>query len=202
MIVVAGDHTIELPQRNNIRYLVVENLNHDFGGYWAAIQALGESVLSYEVVYFINSSVRGPFLPSYVAQDWKSIFRAKLTGDVGLVGSTINILAPESPFSPFYRAKYGGPEPFSHVQTVAYAMPGRTLAYLREAGFYAIRERLEKHEVTVEYELRLSQLVVKKGWNIAALLPEYSAIDYRQPHVDINPVARRYSSGDPCVSAC
>lgn len=44
--------------------------------------------------YFIwlNSSVRGPFLPAYHPRDvhWSTAFTRKLAGDVKLVGSTIN----------------------------------------------------------------------------------------------------------------
>lgn len=196
LIVVAGEHTVDLPERENIRYLFTENINNDFGGYCAAIDALGESVLAYEFVYFVNSSVRGPFLPAYVEKDWKEIFRAKLTGDVGLVGSTINILAPVSRYTQHYKAKYGGNEPFSHVQTMAYVMPRQSLAHLRDAGFYLVREKLDKETVIAEYELRLSQLILNGGWNITALLPEYGSTDYRQAHRDVNPTTRQ-TGGDP-----
>jgi hypothetical protein len=193
VIVVAGPHTIELPARSNVGYLFTENKNNDFGGYCAAIEALGDSVAAYDTVFFVNSSVRGPFLAPAVTQNWQQVFERKLNGDVGLVGSTINILSNRSPFTGRYKAKYGGREPYSHVQTMAYALSKEALGYLREIGFYSNRAQLTKDEVIVEYELGLSQFLLKKGWNISALLPEYALIDYREAHSEINPVA---SMGD------
>lgn len=55
-------------------------------------------MLEYEHVFFVNSSVCGPFLPPVVGADWKTTFLEKLEGDVGLVGSTINILTQCKPW--------------------------------------------------------------------------------------------------------
>ncbi|SAL75774.1 hypothetical protein AWB71_05090 [Caballeronia peredens] len=197
LVVIAGQHAIDLPERRNIRYLFTENSNSDFGGYCAAINSPLANVLDYEFVYFVNSSVRGPFLPPYAGHDWKSVFSAKLNGDIGLVGSTINILSRESPYSQHYKADCGGCEPFSHVQTMAYAMPNKSLAYLRDAGFYSNGAKLTKTQVILRYELHLSQLILKRGWNIAAILPEYNRIDFRKSHDDPNTVAARELHGDP-----
>lgn len=197
VIVVAGEHTVQLPSRQNIRYIHTENGNSDYGGYCSVMESLGGEVLNYDFIYFVNSSVRGPFLPSYIGKDWKTIFSERLTGDVGLVGSTINILAPDSGYTLKYQAKYQGRAPYSHVQTMAYAMPRRSLAHLLDAGFFSQREVLDKHEVIIEYEVRLSQLILSAGWNISALLPEYRAIDYREQHAEINPHAYHVSRGDP-----
>ena len=197
LVVIAGQHTIDLPERKNIRYLFTENINNDFGGYCAAINALGNDALNYEFVYFVNSSVRGPFLPPYESRDWKSIFNTKLIDDIGLVGSTINILSPTSPYSSYYKANFGGCEPFSHVQTMAYVLPRRSLGYLRDVGFYANNATLTKEQVIVRYELLLSQLILKRNWNIAAILPEYNRIDYRKAHSGFNSAGARESQGDP-----
>ncbi|SAK79756.1 hypothetical protein AWB76_05349 [Caballeronia temeraria] len=197
IIVIAGEHTIDLPTRHNLRYVFTENKHNDFGGYSAVINALGNDALAYDFVYFVNSSVRGPFMPPYAGRDWKSVFSMKLTGDVGLVGPTINILSQESPFTEAFRASIPGfREPFSHVQTMAYAMPKTTLSYLIESGFYSNNIDLTKEQVVLRYEILLSQLVLARGLNIAALLPEFNKIDYRNSHVDLDPGVHR-SQGDP-----
>ncbi|HEX8829041.1 MAG TPA: hypothetical protein VF778_13120 [Xanthobacteraceae bacterium] len=199
---VAGEFTLNFPTRHNIRYLATPNINNDYGGYCSAINALGDEISAYDFFYFINSSVRGPFLPPYIRDNWKDIFRAKLTDDVGLVGSTINILAPGFGFSLSYKQRHGGNEPFSHVQTMAYAMPRRTLAYLRDAGFYSNVAALDKWEVIADYEIRMSQLILRNGWNITAFLPEYGTLDYRKHQPRINPISTKISGGDMNFPYC
>ena len=113
----------------------------------------------------------------------------KLRDDVGLVGTSINILPEGSYHAENYKRKYGGTEPYSHVQSMAYAMPRRTLEFLVEQGFYADIEARSKPAIIEDYELRLSQLILANGWNIASLLPEYANIDFRKPHDNINPSA-------------
>jgi hypothetical protein len=59
-----------------------------------------------------------------------------------------------------------------------------------------VNDPLAKNQVICRYELLLSQLLVHNGLNIKCLLPEYNQIDYRDPHVDINPTSHQ---GDPSV---
>jgi hypothetical protein len=197
LIVIAGETSLSLPDQPNIFYLRTKNQNNDFGGYCEAIRHLGNRALQYDFIYFVNSSVRGPFLSAFASANWLEAFRGKLTPDVGLVGTTINILPHESPISQGYQRKYGGAGPFSHVQTMAYAMPGATLRFLLEQQFYSANTALEKLEVIRDYELRLSQLVLSQGLNISCFLPEYNGIDFRKLHKNINPIA---ASGDPSFS--
>jgi hypothetical protein len=147
LIVIAGDCTVDLPRRENIRYLFTENRNNDFGGYCEAMRFLGDCALDYDFVYFVNASVRGPFTPPHGCSDWQQPFLERLTGEVGLAGTTINILSPESPYSQGFQMRHGGCAPFSHVQTMAYAMPRATLAFLRESNFYAVDTVLSKRSV-------------------------------------------------------
>jgi hypothetical protein len=92
LIVIAGGHTIDLPQRSNVRYLFAENKNNDYGGYCQAMQQFGNEILTYDFIFFVNSSVRGPFLPPVCDLNWQDIYRDKLGKEVGLIGTTINIL--------------------------------------------------------------------------------------------------------------
>jgi len=61
-------------------------------------------------------------------------------------------------------------------------------------GFYADQAAYPKEEVIFRYEVRLSQEILAKGWNLAALLEGYRGIDYRKPHEDPNFAA---VAGDP-----
>jgi len=193
VVVIAGIHTISLPQFKNLTYVFTENKNNDYGGYAQALKTI-TNIASYDFVLFVNSSVRGPFTPGYSKKHWTECFTDFLVGDVGLIGSTINILPAPSPLSKSYKDKYGGTEPFSHVQTMAYGMPRSTLIFLLESGFYNLTHTLGKNEVIRDYEINLSQRIIGNGWNIKCLLGEYNTIDYREPHTEINPTSK---TGDP-----
>ena len=193
VVVVAGPCTIALPRLGKLRYLFTDNRNNDYGGYCEVVER-HPAIFDYDVVFFVNSSVRGPFLPPGAQRPWTGFFKDRLAPDVGLVGSTINILPPEGPVSRRYGARHGGRAPYSHVQTMAYCLTRQALKHLHERGFYERRPALSKQDVIEDYEIRLSQLILSNGWNIASLLPEYSAIDYRLPHAEINPTSLH---GDP-----
>jgi hypothetical protein len=191
VIIIAGHYTVSLPQLKNVVYIFTENKNNDFGGYAHALKTAVNPLL-HDYFIFVNSSVRGPYTATYSNQCWTEYFINKLINDpdVGLVGSTINILSPESPDSIAYERKYGGTAPFSHVQTMCYAMPQRVLIFLCQRAFFNSDAVLEKSEVIRDYEIRLTQKILENGWNIKSLLPECNHIDYRLQHEDINPTSR------------
>ena len=185
VVVIAGDCTIELPRLPKLKYLFTENKNNDYGGYSDLVSSW-PTVFDYDVVFFVNSSVRGPFLLPGETRHWTSFFTDRLLPGVGLVGTSINIMSALGPVSPRYQAKYGGQPPYTHVQTMAYCLPHRSLRHLHDIGFYQPRPALAKHEVIEDYEIRLTQLILANGWNVACLMPEYDTIDFRAPHAEIN----------------
>lgn len=194
VVILAGDHSVKLPYAENISFLFTENLNNDFGGYCHAINNTVDTN-KYDFFFFINSSVRGPFLTARDSKLWTEYFIEKLQPDVGMVGSTINILPMDSPCSISYSKKYGQAENCSHVQSTSYLLPKKSLQHLIEVGFFASSGIPNKEDAIRDYEVRLSQLIKKQGWNLKSLLPEYNTIDYRIPHMDINPTS---DQGDPC----
>lgn len=194
-VVVAGERPQDLPTASNISYLATPNHNHDYGGYSMALND-GVRRDRYDHFLFVNSSVRGPYLPHYVARPWHRILLSRLSDDVGLVGATINILSPASPYTVAFRSRHGGEPPFSHVQSMVFAMGRAQLEDLLEHGvFSSSLQRLEKTHIITDYEILMSHLTLRAGRNIRCLLPEYDAVDYRQPHRDINPTS---VNGDPC----
>lgn len=194
IIVVAGKSSVELPQRPNIKYVFTENRNNDYGGYCAAVSS-GLSVDVYDAFIFVNSSVRGPYLPPYVGADWVTCFTRHLRDEVGLVGSTINILDRNGRESQEFKSRHGGNAPFSHVQTTAFALSRKALSVLLEAKLFSNDATLAKLNVVTDFEILMSQILIRAGWNIKCLLPEYNVVDYRQAHQDINPTS---ANGDPC----
>ena len=197
-VLISGECTVPLPQVENIKYIFVENKNNDFGGYCHLIKEVLD-IDDYEYFIFVNSSIRGPFLPSFVKDSWVDLFINRLTEGVGLVGPTICILSPNNEYSRMYQSEYGGSPPYSHVQSTAYAMRQSTLKMLINNGFYDENKVLSKSEVILKYEIQLSQLVKESGLNISSFLPEYSEINYLQAHGDFNPAS---SDGDPSMQSC
>jgi hypothetical protein len=191
VIVVSGSHSVAIPKFDNLRCIEVENRNFDYGGYAAAIAAT-PNLDAYDAFVFVNSSMRGPYMPAYAKGPWHRYFTDQFGDDVGLVGAAINECT--STEAQVYREKYGGSGPCVHVQSTAYAMPAATMRMLLASGFYDDKRVLEKMEVIRDYELRLSQLVLQSGLNLKCLLPEYNLVDYRTGATCANEAAR---GGDP-----
>ena len=193
-VIISGLCTVSLPELENVTYMYAENKNNDFGGYIYALEKMNKAIDSYKYFIFINSSVRGPFLPKNYDRCWADYFCDLMNSETHLVGSSINILPDTSSYAQKFKDNFGYTQPYSHIQTTAYALSLTALKYLIGIGFYDIHQRLSKEEVISRYELRLSQEVKRAGWNIKSFLTKYNEIDYRGSHSDIN-----YTSvnGDP-----
>ena len=194
LYLVVADSTIpELPDFPKLKVLNTRNINLDYGGYVQALKHV-DAPERYDALIFVNSSVRGPFLPSGTDALWFEHLTRWLSGEVHLVGSSINHLPQGSRYARRYHALFDHPEPLSHVQTTAYAMTKDAFRHLSSIGFYEDQAAYPKEEVIFRYEVRLSQEILAKGWNLAALLEGYRGIDYRKPHEDPNFAA---VGGDP-----
>lgn len=90
VLIISGHRcSVPLPSARNVRILRIDNTGTDFGGYAEALMALGISLSAtswrkhYSFLIFINSSCRGPFLPSYVqGLHWTVPFTSKITDQV------------------------------------------------------------------------------------------------------------------------
>jgi hypothetical protein len=176
-IVISGNCSLALPTYKNVTYIRTENWNNDFGGYIKFVSDYFPNPYTHFI--FINSSVRGPFLPDYSEQNWIDIFVSRLRKDVHLVGASINTLSGTSSHSRKYQEIYKALPSYSHVQTTAYALTAEAMQHLISIGFYDVKRELSKKEVIASYELRMSHEIIKKGWNISTILPVYNTIDYR-----------------------
>lgn len=198
LVIIAGECSLDLPSLDNIQYFFTENKNFDYGGYCTAIKNLG-LWQQYDFYLFINSSVRGPFLPTYCKHDWAKLFIEQFTDGVGIVGSAISITPSEHSISKMYHEKYGSLERndhlIAHVQTTCYALSRKVLGQLIQLGFYDEDKKLNKDEAVRDYEMRLSQLILDMDLNLRCILPEYNQIDYRKVHEDVNPDSREGDSG-------
>lgn len=193
-IITAGKIlNFDFPEYSNLSIIETNNINLDYGGYCQAITILGKQIEKYDNVFFVNSSVRGPFIETK-SSDWMSLFISRLNEKNHLVGSSINILDPRTKDSKEYHRLHGGEPPFTHVQTTAYAMSAYLLKALISQGFYSQIDPLKKSEVIFRYEIGLSQRAMDYGSGIDAILPRYQGHNYLTLQQDFNPTSR---SGDP-----
>ncbi|MFD1510501.1 hypothetical protein [Lacimonas salitolerans] len=194
-IIIADGCSIDLPTARNISYIETANRNYDFGGYAQAVNEV--DLTHYEYFVFINSSVRGPFISSSVKGSWIDAFTNRLQGDVGICGSTINVLRPPSDhlFWMTGRMTPGGVAP--HVQTYAYALRKDAFGFLTNCGFYKQPPSVWSKDATIaNYEIELSLRLLGAGWNLDCLALKYSGIDYRTLCLDFNPTSY---NGSPLV---
>lgn len=201
IFVINGHCTIPIPQLNNIKIIYRENSDYDFGAYSDAIKIT--NINYYKYFFFINTSVRGPFLPPYIKTCWTQSFIDLLQNDVKLVGTTINILDRDPMYSQeanVFKSLTGFEQPYTHVQTQMFAMDNECLSFLINRHFFNQEVETNFVNFIALREILMSQIILKNGWNIACLIPEYQNIDYRLQKKDINPSSR---NGDPnYTSAC
>jgi hypothetical protein len=187
-ILLSGNCSVDIPvHKKNIKVYLFENFNLDYGAYCKLIKS-GLEVLNYDFIFFINSSVRGPYIPPYMAESWTNMFINLFDSKVGAVGSTINVLNPSCNEALHYKNIYNQTG-VSHIQTTAYCLSRESLLFLIDCGFYNEDAELDKLSVISKYEIRMSQLLINKGLRIKSVCPEYNRIDFLKEHSDPNPTS-------------
>jgi hypothetical protein len=137
---------------DNIIEIERPNISQDIGAYGAAIKYLqvNELIDSFDYYVFLNSTVRGPFVPSYI-QDWVEEFISPIRkSNVYLAGTSINL----HEISP-------------HVQSMAMCMR-RELLHLCIAHnkFPLNDESIPKQKLITDTEIGISKLTLENGYNI------------------------------------
>lgn len=156
-----------------------ENACYDTGAFgWALKRQEVRRVLhSYDYVVVLNSSVRGPFLPSYVPgrRDWQRLLTRRLGGsnDVRMVGATISC---EETYSETRKMSRSTP----HVQTWLFAVDRVGLEVLLKDG-KALACHADRQDAIWNGELGSSLAILDAGYNIDCLLEPYQSIDWRHP---------------------
>jgi len=193
VFIISSRHALDLPHTDNVRYVFTDAKRSDFGGYASVIND-GLDLTPYNYIFFINSSVRGPFLPPYLKNSWTDFLLGQFQPDVGMVGISICTLKESFRHSISYQECFGGIPPYSHVQTMVYVLPRSVLEEIIAKGFYREERDISKSLAIENYEIHLSQLILQQGKNLRCLLPEFNAIDYRLPYLNPNPTS---TIGDP-----
>ena len=159
-----------------------ENKGFDFGAWAAGLASL--QVGDYGRFVFLNGSCCGPFLTAGTPTTaWVDVFCSRLSGNIHVVGPTINI---------YKRLPLCRP----HVQTYAWAATATCVQMLLESGIFAF-VGFTKDAVIEHQEVGVSTLVLKKGWEIGCFVPEFNAIKSYQPSNEaqlrsFNPSADKY----------
>lgn len=159
----------------NARYLHHQNGCYDWGTIGWFIGSNGAKLLAkYKYFIFMNASVRGPFIPSYVRDKvrWQDLLTHRLNGSVKLIGSTISCEG-----SPIDRV--GGEwRTNPHVQSYVLATDqvGMKL-WLDDGNVFGCYS--EKLETIFHSELGASLAILKAGYNLDSFMARYQGVDWR-----------------------
>jgi len=169
MIINNGSETDpEIP--DYVMYFKGQNLGYDFGG-WSRGLLYNDLYKEYDNFIFSNSSIMGPYLPSYFKGRWTDIYIDGLTDSVKLFGSTINAGA-------IFDEK--DPEVTSHVQTYIFAVNLETLNFLISKEIFSLTKYSNTLiDAVINKELKMSRLIIENGWNIGCLMKYYKDVDFR-----------------------
>jgi hypothetical protein len=148
------------------------NVGYDFGG-WSYGLLTDNLYQEYDNFIFVNSSALGPFIPNYYTNKWTDIYINGLKDNIKLFGSTINCSA--SVYGPIVI----NPVKDSHVQSYIFSVNKDTLIYLIECGIFSITDYINDfNNLIVEREIKMSRLIIEKGWNIGCLMDIYKGVDF------------------------
>lgn len=195
VIVAGGRCSIEIAPSDNLMVVSVENKNFDYGGYSDVLANVVDHS-KYDYFIFVNSSVRGPFLPPYAVNDksWFEYFIDLFSEDAGIVGVSINILNKNSPHYVNYERIFQKESSLAHVQTPVFALRRESFQVLYDRKFFDVHNVWSRDEVISSYEINLSRVLVNAGWNLKCLLPEFNQFDYR--HSDLKKDCPDFMLGD------
>lgn len=150
--------------KDNVRLLFRDNIGYDFGG-WSDALLSNNLYENYDNFIFVNSSVIGPFIPSYYNGKWTDIYINGLQNNVKLFGSTINTI--EKPLES------------AHVQSYIFSTDKPTLYYLIQCEIFSITNYAKTFfEAIYNKEVLMSRKIIDNGWNIGSLFQLYNNVDF------------------------
>ncbi|KAK9803174.1 hypothetical protein WJX72_009038 [[Myrmecia] bisecta] len=129
-------------------------------------------VAKFTYVVWLNSSVRGPFLPVYLdpALRWHQLLTSRLVGGVKLVGATISCAGLK--VNPAH-----GLLQLPHVQDSLVATDRVGLRLLREAHVFDCHTKWLDNLRFAEYGA--SEAVLQAGYNLDSLMLRYAGVDWQ-----------------------
>ena len=163
-VVICNDLTTAIAVPDYVSLLKRKNTGYDFGA-WSEGLLGNDRYTAYDYFVFVNSSVIGPYLPDGYTKPWPYRLIDGLQGNTRLFGSTINTL--------------GDPVNHSHVQSFAYAMDREALEYLMSSDIFSLTKWAQTFNDAIWlHEVRMSRLIISRGWNIGSLMHHYADVDF------------------------
>lgn len=185
----------------NVRVIEHENACYDLGTLgWLYDKLEAEGVLhGYSHYVWINSSVRGPFLPTYLnsprnqrrAYHWSRAFTDMIDDHVKLVGSTVSCGG-------------SGPHPPTlHVQSYAVATDVIGLDLIRKNGtVLACYDTMQ--DVVFYGERGITETILNAGYGLDSLMARYQGMNWQKNldivenigcNADMNPIQPGFYDG-------
>lgn len=158
LFIIQGDSAFPLFDFSNVSVLNVSNEGLDYGGISQAVAA-GRIPSDRERYFFLNSSIRGPFVPPWLQGHWPKAFDPLFNAGFDLVGATRNSGSLPDAISP-------------HIQTTAYGLSGRAWKILTDMGFFRQRIAKKKIEIIEQYEIGLTRRLEGLGLRVGSLVPD------------------------------
>ncbi|MAH51686.1 hypothetical protein CMI37_38065 [Candidatus Pacearchaeota archaeon] len=162
---------LEAEYPNKLKIMRRRNSACDYGGYGYAL--FNSDWKKYDYFIFINSSCRGPFLPSYWPQNkhWSEAFTDKINNEVKLVGPEIylNYRAGEG-------CDYGG----AFLGGYCFATDKVGVEIGIKKGIFKPNLKMSRSQVVYKCEVGFSTYIMRAGYNIAALTTHSQGIDFRK----------------------
>lgn len=173
VIVLQGPCTVRFPKMRNVLVLAKENECLDFGGWRYGLDWIGWRGRGYRYFVFLNSSVRGPYVPLYVprAIHWTTLFTQLIresgdgygdnNGPIKLVGMTINCHLHRP-----------------HVQSMLWVTDYEALEYLIDKTDVVTCKKTMNQAINMG-EIALSMKLLANGWNIGSMAVATRGWDFR-----------------------
>lgn len=163
-VIICNDKNTSFDCPSYVKKISRDNIGFDFGG-WSDALLTNDLYKNYDNFICVNSSVLGPFIPSYYKKRWTDVYIDGLENNVKLFGSTINTC---------YQ-----PEIKSHVQSYIFAMDKETLEYLIKCDIFSKTNYAKTFiDAVIEKEILMSRKIIENKWNIGCLLPCYKNVDF------------------------
>jgi hypothetical protein len=162
-IIISNDKSITVSVPEYVKVLYRDNIGYDFGG-WSDVILTDNLYKNYDYFIFANSSIMGPYVPSYYKGKWTDIYIDGLKDNVKLFGSTINTC--HDPYK-------------AHVQSYIFAIDKTTLQYLIDCNIFSMTNYAKTFNDAIwQKEVEMSRKIINNGWNIGSLFTYYKDIDF------------------------
>jgi hypothetical protein len=163
-LIICNNIDLNLNLPSYVKILKRQNIGFDFGG-WSEGLLTNDLYKNYDNFIFANSSILGPFLPSYYTGKWTDIYINGLKNNIKLFGSTINT---------FYDIVNR-----SHVQSYIFSTDREALQYLIDCEIFSLTNIMHNFMDAVNNkEILMSRKIIEKGWNIGCLHSYYKDVDF------------------------